>query len=250
MRDPCIALRLLLAFTGLVSVPCAGNASDSPQSLDWARSGFSGAEVRPITRDEIYPSGSSAQGYRLDATVAYVRETPWTEARALRQVRRTAAILAPCGIELGSVDLVRLSLAPARRRLDASATDPDSGVPPTVAELSAKIPDGARYPVAFLIGRVTGTESLAISYRASDEDGPAAPYFDTAWIGYRAHWLPRRDDVYSALAHEFAHLLCRCGHTPIATSHLLHSARNFLSSKVLPKHCRAFVSSSLVSIID
>ena len=186
--------------------------------------------------------------YRLDATVMYARGTSWTQARAVRQIRRTAAIFEACGIELGRIRLARLSLAPDQRRIDASVTDPDLGVPAAVAELSAMLPSGTPYPAAFLIAGVAGTESLAISYRALDEAGPGSPHFNTAWIGYRAHWLPRRDDRYSALAHEFAHLLCRCGHTRAATSHLLHSARNFLSSSVLPEHCERFVSSPLVFV--
>ena len=243
--------RPLLVLAAVLVCPFASSpASGANRFADWAGSGFLGAEFRLLDRDEIYPPGSLPLAHRLDATVAYARDTAWTEARALRQIRRTAAILAGCGIELGSVDLVRLRLGTNMRRLDASAAEPDTGVPRAVAELSAKIPPGARYPVAFLIGRVVGTESLAISYRALEESGPAAPYFDTAWIGYRAHWLPRRDDLYSALAHEIGHLLCRCGHTVSATSHLLHPARNFLSSNVMPQHCEAFIASPLVSASD
>ncbi|MCY4594667.1 MAG: hypothetical protein OXC19_07690 [Bryobacterales bacterium] len=214
---------------------------------EWTESGFADAGQRILDFTEIYPRGRPRLEYRLDATVLYARGTSWTQARAIRQIRRTAAILEPCGITLGSVRLVRLRLDPGQRRIDAALADPDSGVPPGVDSLSAALPLGARYPAAFLIGRVDGSESLAVSYRAEDEHGPQAKYFNTAWIGYQAHWLPRPDDRYSPLAHEVAHLLCRCGHTRNAKRHLLHEARNFLSSEVLPEHCKRFKTSPLLS---
>ena len=213
----------------------------------WTESGFPGAESRLLSPAEIYPGGAPNLPLRLDATVVYDRGTAWTQARAVRQIRRTAGIFEPCGIALGRVRLARLRLPADQRVLDTAEAAPDTAVPPLASELSSKVPASATYPVAFLIARVEGTPSLAVSYRALDPQGPGASYFDTAWIGYRAHWLPRRDDRYSALAHEFAHLLCRCGHSRHADSHLLHSARNFLSADVLPEHCERFASSPLVS---
>ena len=241
-----VSLVRVLACLFLITRFAAGDSTG--EFSEWTGSGFVNARQRILDSTEIYPRGRPNLEHRLDATVLYVRGTAWTQARAIRQIRRTAAIFEACGIALGSVRLVRLRLDPGQRRIDAALTDPDSGVPPGVDSLSAALPVGARYPAAFLIGRVDGTESLAVSYRAADEHGPHAKYFNTAWIGYQAHWLPRPDDRYSPLAHEFAHLLCRCGHTPSAERHLLHEARNFLSSHVLPEHCERFKTSSLVSI--
>ena len=242
-----VSLVRVLACLSLITPLAAG---ESPRQFsEWMGSGFADAGQRILDSEEIYPRGRPSLDYRLDATVLYARGTAWTQARAIRQIRQTAAIFEPCGIALGSVQLVRLRLDPGQRRIDAALTDPGSGVPPGVAALSAALPFGARYPAAFLIGRVDGSESLAVSYRAADEHGPQAQYFNTAWIGYQAHWLPRPDDRYSPLAHEFAHLLCRCGHTSNAKRHLLHEARNFLSSHVLPEHCERFKTSSLLSPI-
>lgn len=238
----------MLVLPGLVVMPRAGPGQEARGFVSWADSGFSRAEHRTLDRNEVYPRGSPDLPYRLDATVLYGRKTPWTQARALRQIRLTAGILQHCGIAFGNVRLVRLFLDARQRRLNATDADPETGVPPTVAELAAMLPPGTAYPAAFLIGRVDGTKSLAVSYRALDRDGPWAPYFDSAWISYPAHWLPRRDDRYSALAHEFAHLLCRCGHSPSANRHLLHKSRNFLSSDVLPEHCELFRSSPLVFV--
>ena len=245
-----IPVTVVRALACLILVaPCAAGEPAS-EFTEWKGSGFADAEQRILDSREIYPQGRPRLEYRLDATVLYVRGTPWTQARAIRQIRQTAEIFEPCGIVLGSVRLARLRLAPGQRRIDTDRTDPDSGVPPGVASLSGALPVGTLYPAAFLIGRVDGSESLAVSYRAQDEDGLGAKYFNTAWIGYQAHWLPRPDDRYSPMAHEFAHLLCRCGHTPSAKRHLLHDARNFLSSQVLSEHCERFKTSSLISVND
>ena len=212
----------------------------------WHESGFGAAEARQLTERELYPAGRPGLPYSLDATVLFDRRSPWTQARAIRQLRKTAAILAPCGVAIGNVTLARLSLPARDRRIDTAMADLRTGVPPTVARLAARLPAAAAYPAAFLVGRVAGTASLAVSYRARLLGNASAPYFNTAWIAYQSHWLPRRDDRYSPLAHELAHLLCRCGHTETARGHLLHSARNFLSAAVLPDDCKRIRRSSLL----
>lgn len=234
-----------MASLFLVAAIGAGQPSDGFEG--WTEANFRDAESRMLQPREIYPRGRPDLSYRLDATVLYMKGTPWTEARALRQIRRTAVIFEPCGIMLRNVRLAKLRVPRDGRRIDAAAPDPVSGVPPQAAKLAAMLPPEAAYPVAFLIGRVAGSKSLAVSYRAREPVESEAPYFDTAWIGYQAHWLPRRDDLYSPLAHEFAHLLCRCGHVRSEQRHLLHNARNFLSSNVLPEHCELFRGSPLVS---
>ena len=242
-----LAERALGALTCLFLLVATATAEPSFGFEGWTEAGFPGAESRMLQAREIYPRGRPDLSYWLGATVLYMRGTPWTEARALRQIRRTASIFKACGIVLRGVRLARLRVPHGARRIAAAAPDPRSGVPPQAASLAAMLPTEATYPVAFLIGRVDGSKSLAVSYRAHEPDGSQAPYFNTAWIGYQAHWLPRRDDTYSPLAHEFAHLLCRCGHVRTEQRHLLHNARNFLSSDVLPKHCELFRSSPLVS---
>lgn len=216
----------------------------------WTEAGFEDAEQRMLGVSEIYPRGRPKLPLRLNATVLFDRATPWTQARAIGQIRRTAAIFAPCGIALDRVRLVRLRLPPGLRRVGVAADDSDSGVPRNVVELAASLPPETDYPAAFLVGRVVAGESLAVSFQAPQSGVDSAPYFDTAWIAYQAHWLPRADDRYSPLAHEFAHLLCRCGHLPGTERHLLHEARNFLSANVLPEHCERFQESSLVVASD
>ncbi len=250
MRGIRVSSRGFRVLASLVVVSRVAAGQEPRGFASWTDSGFSRAEHRTLQESEVYPRGVPDLPYRLDATVLYARKTPWTQARALRQIRLTAGILKHCEIAFGKVRLVRLSLHARHRRLNATQADPETGVPLTVAELAAMLPPGTAYPAAFLVGRVDGTKSLAVSYRALDESGPWAPYFDSAWISYPAHWIPRRDDRYSALAHEFAHLLCRCGHSFSANRHLLHRSRNFLSSDVLPEHCELFQSSPLLSVND
>lgn len=230
----------------------AGGASVEARSqfAPWAESGFGSAEARQLTERDLYPKGRPSLPFSLDATVAFDQRTPWSQARAIRQLRKTAAIFEACGVAIRDVTLVRLALPPQDRRIDTALTDPATGVPPTVARLAARLPAEAAYPAAFLIGRVAGTASLAVSYRPRLEGEATAPYFNTAWIAYQSHWLPRHDESYSPLAHELAHLLCRCGHTDTAQRHLLHSARNFLSSAVLPDDCKRIQNSPLLHVND
>ena len=235
-------LAVALAVLGLQA---EGSATEF---VRWTDSGFDSAEQRTLADAELYPRGRPDAPYRLNLTVLFARGTPWTQARAIRQIRLTAGILQPCGIALGAVRLARLSLDSSQRRFNAEDADPRTGVPAAVATLASKLPPGSARPAIFLLGRIEGTKSLAVSYRAADEGSPVAPHFDTAWISYPAHWLPRADKHYSPLAHELAHLLCRCGHTPSPTRHLLHASRNYLSSHVLPEHCERFRGSGLLAL--
>ncbi len=245
-----VASRLLVAVA--VCGFSSAHGSDAPPAefARWAESGFDRAEHRAVSRAELYPRGKPQLLFELDLTVLWIPQTPWTQVRALHQLRRTADILATCRIALHDIRLVRLALPAAQRRMDVTSEDPRTGVPPAVARLSALLPETAARPAAFLVGQFVGTDLLAISYRAPPGSLAEAPYFDTAWISYPAHWRPRADERYSALAHELAHLMCRCGHKPTADRHLLHASRNFLSSRVLPEHCEAFRNSPLLRFKD
>lgn len=245
---------LLLRIGSLLVI--AALSSDA-QFLPWPESEFAEAEFRWVDEKEIYPAADGPAAFALDMTVLFARGTPWSEARAMRQIRKTAQIFRACEIGLRRVRLVRMRLPKPLRSINAAAVEPHSGVPKNVRILAERLPTGVDYPVAFLIGSVAGEKSLALSYRAQQPPESAVPYLDTAypgtaymdtaWIAYQAHWIARNDDVYSPVAHEFAHLLCRCGHTKTAERQLLHPARNFLSSRVLPEHCERFRDSPLVS---
>lgn len=248
MRPVQVSAATICGVLALLSGPAFAEPRNA--FVRWAEAGFENAEQRTLSTSEIYPQGPPEMPFRMDATVIFDRGTPWTQARAVRQIRRTAAIFAHCGIALHAVRLVRLRLPPGLRHLGEAVDDSDSAVPRNVVTLASSLPPETAYPVAFLVGRVEAGDSLAVSYQAPQSSSVEAPYFDTAWIGYQAHWLPRADDRYSPLAHEFAHLLCRCGHASGTERHLLHEARNFLSADVLPEHCERFRESSLVVASD
>lgn len=236
---------LLMLAAGLTSA-AAAQAADA-RFAPWPESGFARAESRWVAENEIYPKADRPAAFALDATVLFARGTPWSEARAMRQIRKTAEIFRACGIGLRRIRLVRLELPKPMRTIDMESVDAASGVPRNVRALAERLPSGTDYPAAFLIGGLRGEESPARSYRAAEPADAKPPYLDTAWIAYRAHWVERNDDLYSPLAHELAHLLCSCGHEKTVERHLLHTARNFLSSRVLPEHCERFRASPLVS---
>ena len=238
----------LMALLLRIGLPAAAAAPIAvAQFAPWRESGFAQAESRLLAAEELYPKADRPAAFALNATVLFARDAPWSEARAMSQIRKTAEIFRACEIGLRRVRLVRLRLPKPLRTIDTAAVEPASGVPENVRILSERLPPGIDYPAAFLIGGVRGEASPARSYRAAAPDGPHPPYLDTAWIAYRAHWIARKDDLYSPLAHELAHLLCACGHKKTAERHLLHPARNFLSSRVLPEHCERFQASPLLS---
>ena len=214
--------------------------------VPWPGAGFPLAEMRHVPAREIYPSGRPGRAGILDATVVFDRRSPWTQGRALRQLRKTAAILEHCGVAFGKVVLARVEFSRGFKGFDAAEVDPATGVPAEVVRLASLLPQGTARPVAFLIRAVRGTDSLAVSYGPPEAARSKPAYADTAWLSYRSHWLPRRDPDYSPVAHEFAHLLCRCGHAGGPSRHLLHKARNFLGSSVLPEDCARIRESSLV----
>lgn len=216
----------------------------------WSETGFDRADTRLLRFDEIYGKRAPAQDHHLALTAVYLQGTSWSEARVLRHIRRTARILEPCGIELIGVRLVKAWIPRELRSIDTTDKIPGTEVPQSVYRLSSYLPKSAEWPVVFFVGRIDGEEVLARSYQQGDV--PAGelkdyPYMNSAWISYRAHWVERPEDEYSVLAHELAHLLCRCGHERGAQRHLLHEYRNFLGSHVLTQHCEMFRSSNMVT---
>lgn len=166
----------------------------------------------------------------------------------LRHVRRTAAILSACGIGLGDVEIVAAKAPGGVHDLDMA---PGEGLPAprAVLSLASRVPEGAAWPRVFFLGRLRGDEALARSYRrgaVSPQEALRYPYMNTAWVAFKTHWMERKDEGYSTLAHEVAHLLCECGHEKGPNPHLLHEYRNFLSGEILTKHCGLMRASPLV----
>ena len=215
----------------------------------WPEAGFSDVQVRMIESPELYPDGVPEHQSELPLTVILPDKTNWTEARAIPQLRRTAAIFARSGITLGAVQLARGRGPDGRHDIDIAVLYPGADLPADVVELSTRIPAQAAWPLAFLVGRLLGDTVLARSYQQGavrDEESRRYPYMNTAWISYRAHWEERAEKEYSSLAQELAHVLCRCGHTGGDRRHLLHEKRNFLGAAVLEGDCRKMQLSPLL----
>jgi hypothetical protein len=210
--------------------------------------GFADAHVRVLRSDEL-TSPVSVKG-RLPLTVVLLRGSSWSEGRVLRDLRRTAETFAACGVALGPVALVEAKAPDKRSDLDMRALDPVAGVPLAVSRIAALLPPDAHWPVAFFAGRLLGDTAIARSYGRGDvapERHKDFPYMDTAWFAYKAHWIERRDKQYSSLAHELVHLLCECEHVPDSEPHLMNTYRNLLSSRILPKQCKAIWASPLLT---
>ncbi len=215
----------------------------------WPEADFGNARVRRVEAPEIYPEGLPDHRSALSLTVVLLDKTNWTEERAIRHLRKTAAIFAACGIVLDDVQLARGRGPEGRHDLDMTALYPGADMPADVVDFSARVPAGAPWPRVFLVGRLLGDTVVARSYQqgaVEDEESRRFPYMNTAWIAYRAHWEERAEEEYSSLAHELAHVLCRCGHTGGERRHLLHEKRNFLGAAVLEEDCRRMQLSPLL----
>jgi hypothetical protein len=215
----------------------------------WSQADFGEARVRRVDAPEIYPEGVPEHQFELPLTVVLLDKTNWTEDRAIRQLRKTAAIFAACGIALGDVRLARGRGPDGRHDIDMTALYPGAEMAADVVDFSARVPPGEPWPRVFLVGRLIGDTALARSYQqGAVPDGEARrfPYMNTAWVAYRAHWEERAEKEYSSLAHELAHVLCRCGHTGGDRRHLLHEKRNFLGAAVLDEDCRRMQLSPLL----
>ena len=215
----------------------------------WPEADFGNARVRSVASPEIYPEGVPEHSSVLSLTLVLLDKTNWTEDRAIRQLRKTAAIFAPCGIALDDVQLMRGAGPDGRHNIDMTALYPGADMPADVVDFSARVPAEAPWPRIFLVGRLLGDTAVARSYQqgaVADEDAHEFPYMNTAWIAFRAHWEELAEEEYSSLAHELAHVLCRCGHTGGERRHLLHEKRNFLGAAVLEEDCRKMQLSPLL----
>ena len=231
-------------MVALVLTGAASDAADFVPDEEWESKGFARAERLRWDPDEL---GVGDFALRLPLTVVIARGSNWTRARALRQIRKTAAALSGCEIALGPVSLLRAHLPTGKPHIDMAVEPAGPQTPEDIRETAERFPRAADRPVAVLVGRLNGDAAVARSYRPAPGVSAAQHSFlNTIWISYRAHWMDRPDEMYSPLAHELGHLLCECGHTGGERRHLLHEKRNFLGAEVLPEHCSDFRKSLLI----
>lgn len=209
---------------------------------DWLARGFEKAEVRNIN--------ASDAGADLMLPVSFIRlaGSNWTHERVMRHIRRTASIFAACGIGLGPIQVIEAKAPGGRHDLDM-AGDAELPVPRDVLEISAMIPATALRPPVVFAGQLRNDEALARSFRRGDTPPAEAKnhlYLDTSWVAFKTHWIERKDDSYSTVAHELTHLLCECGHERTKQRNILNRYRNFLSGEILPETCARMRRSPLL----
>lgn len=215
----------------------------------WQQAGLEQARVRQVSASEIYPDGRPELKFGTSLTVVMLDKTNWTEARALRHLRRTASIFSACGIALDDVDLARGRGPGGKHDMEMSKLHPHGDMPADVVDFALRVPRSASWPRVFLVGRLLGDSALARAYQQGsvpDDEATQYPYMNTAWIAYQAHWEERAEKEYSSLAHELAHLLCRCGHSGGDERHLLHEKRNLLGARILEDDCLRMRTSPFV----
>jgi len=191
----------------------------------------------------------AAQSHELDLTAVILRGSNWNRNRVEDHLERTRRIFAACGVELDDVAIVETDGPGGRHDLDFATPVPGSQIPQDVYDFASALPPETAWPVVVFAGRLEGIDDLARSFQRGpvpDDELFRYPYMNTAWIAYKTHWIERREDEYSSVAHELGHLLCECGHKGGERRHLLHEFRNFLGAEVLPEHCAAFRRSPLV----
>lgn len=228
-------------------------AAPGQQYQAWQQAGLERARVRKIAESEIYPDGRPELEHGTSLTVVVLDKTNWTEARALRHLRRTAATFSACGIMLDDVDLARGRGPGGEHDIEMSELHPNGDMPADIVEFASRVPSSASWPRVFLVGRLLGDSALARAYQqgaVSDDEAAQFPYMNTAWIAYQAHWEERAEEEYSSLAHELAHVLCRCGHVGGDERHLLHDKRNMLGARILEEDCTRMRASPLVYALD
>ena len=227
---------------------CCGVAWPQASERDWSARGFEQVEIRTIEADEMGTEAGRAIDLRLPLSLVRLAGSNWTHERVMRHVRRTAGIFAACGIGLGPVQVIE-ARAPNGRHDLTMTTEAGLPAPRDVMDLAAMVPPNALRPPVFFVGRLHEDEALARSYRRGELsalESKQYPYLDTAWVAFKTHWIERKDEGYSTVAHELAHLLCECGHTETKQRNLLNRYRNFLSADILPETCEAMRGSPLL----
>jgi len=232
----------------VVAFAAPGLGSGQTVERDWLDAGFEKAEVRRVPAAELAaPTGEKIE-YTLPVSFIRLAGSNWTHARVMRHVSRTVRIFAACGIGLGPVEIIEAQAPDGRHDLDMEIPS-GQPAPEDVVKFSAMAPASALRPPVYFVGRLLNDEALARSFRRGDvsvQEATGFAYLDTSWVAFKTHWMERKDDEYSTVAHELAHLLCECGHERSREPHLLNRYRNFLSSHIQPETCERMRKSPLL----
>lgn len=186
--------------------------------------------------------------HEFDLSLVIFRDTGWTKKEVLTRMQRVAEIYTQCNIQLKSIKLV-VTNAP-RGWIDID-TDP-KGENRDI-RMAAVTPDiSTLKPIIYFI-RSIADESTGLAQIDDGRLPPSHPLTNTIWMPHEVtteEYKNRRDSRYSPIAHEVAHILCRCGHIPGDEDNILSQYYDAANAQITPEQCEQFKSSRFVRPIQ
>jgi|SoiMethySBSTD1v2_1073268.scaffolds.fasta_scaffold566738_2 hypothetical protein len=179
-----------------------------------------------LAKGDLAPSPTQPFAYGVRLELAMLRGTRWAPGVILDSVKRTAGILAQCGIR---IELARLHEFDGPRRYRYLST-PDS------REFAQRT--GLRKPAIFFVDDTRmepAFEAEAIG-RANARSRPEMT--DTVWITSGTRDLP------VALAHELVHVLANSGDHSSLPGNLMREQTTPFNTKLARDQCSAIVSTA------
>jgi hypothetical protein len=193
-------------------------AAQTSVSEGWSES-LSGADFAPR------PSNSPAPSAALDLSVITVMGSGWEPPAVRAMLRRAAAILGQCGIELRKVS-VRYLLGPERLRYFTAETAEELVHARAHAKPAAYLVADTRRPVAF------DAEAFAPANSAGNPS-----LVNTVWI------IRSTPHPGIALAHELVHVLTDNGEHSSLPGNLMRDETALENTNLAPDQCRHIVQS-------
>lgn len=161
-----------------------------------------------------------------------LKDSAWGPETVYPHVDRAGEIFARCGIRFNPV---RLSYAEAPRFERHAPHD---------QELAEKVLAQHSKPALFFF-EGEGSEAFGEDFSPS---APRRVLEYTGWIASHINtpgYVAARKPTYDTVAHELAHLLCNCGHTPAGQLNLLSGQAEFVNDEITPEQCEQFRASPL-----
>ena len=245
-----------LVVIGSITLPVAATASDTTEvlqeeELQWELSGFDRPEISYLDFSETYfPGDSMTFTHQLPLTLVMFRETGWTRGQVEWRIKYAAEVYKQCGIKVSSAKLVVSD--PLNERIIEGLNFGGRSMGHQ-SEILSSLPSGTTRPVMFFIGAPTKQDFLAWAYWPLKWwQKPIRPFqkllrmtspYNTAWINNLT--IGESPHGSSVIAHEVAHLLCRCGH--VDERNLL--GKKLLNNQITPAQCNKFKKSKLLTKI-
>ena len=226
-------------------VQATGTAPDSwptqPGTLleeqEWNQAEFGQTHIEHIA-PKIYT-------HAFDLSLVMFRDTGWSKKEVLTRMKRVAEIYGQCDIQLKSIKLVTTNAS--RGWIDIDTEDTPEGENRDI-RIAAVTPKSAPEPIIYLI-RSIKDRTTGIAWFEDEETPASHPLANTIWMPHDVtteEYKNRRDSRYSPIAHELAHILCRCGHIPGDEDNILSRYYDAANDQITPGQCAQFKSSRFV----